>query len=308
MDILRKKEANSEVELSMIKEGKLSKHKEVNSMERTFVNVDEIFEEVHRQEEEAAKQHARYRDLVRDMLAEIAERVIMMTEIYDPDITLAVVMGLYAGLRVGEVCNLRMESSTYGPCFRFTLASKDCCTGIKIDLTRELPLRSDGIAVGGIKSERVQEVYSGYAQVIYDYYQKHIQRTKDYPREEAMPLFVSTRKVDGRCMAMTRTEYTARARKIFCDHVLPSCKDDPDPNMRLFYQQMKGRAWGVRFLRQWYTVSLALSGVDNFASLMCLRGDRSPYSAMVYIQNVGEIERRYLEAYEECERMIKEEV
>ena len=75
--------------------------------------------------------------------------------------------------------------------------------------------------------------------------------------------------------------------------------------MRLFYQQMQGHTWGAHSFRHWFTVSLILSGVDNIASLMNYRGDSSPESAMIYLQNKGEIQRKYLEASEQFGRMVK---
>ena len=305
--IVAKRDAISAFALAMIKEGRLPYIKEADLVETVYVKVKGFLVE-HRKyllKVRAFKRPAGYKSLVRDMPVGIAKRFVMMTELYDPDITLAVVMGLYAGLREGEVCNLRMDSSTYGPCFRFTKKSKKRCTGIEIDLSRELPLRSDGVVVGRIKIERTQAVFPGYAQIIYDYYQKHIQRTKGYPREETMPLFVSTRKVDGRCMAMTKAAYVARIKRIFYDHVLPSCQNDVDPSLRLFYQQVQGHTWGLHSFRHWFTVSLILSGIDNVASLMNYRGDTWPDSSLVYIQNKGEIQRKYLEASEKFGRMIK---
>ena len=302
-----KREAISDFALSLIRAGRVPNIKEADLVEVTLRKEKGFYikQQKYLLKVRAVKRPAGYKSLVRDMPVAIAQRFAMMTEIYDPDITLAVVMGLYAGLREGEVCNLRMNTSSFGPCFRFTLASEDRCTGIEIDLSRELPLRSDGIIVGKIKKERTQAVYSGYAQVIYDFYMKHIQRTKEYPREAAKPLFVNKKKVSGKYMAMTKDAYTVRLKKIFYDHVLPSCKDDPDPSMRLFYQQMQGHTWGAHSFRHWFTVSLILSGVDNIASLMNYRGDSSPESAMIYLQNKGEIQRKYLEASEQFGRMVK---
>lgn len=106
-------------------------------------------------------------------------------------------------------------------------------------------------------------------------------------------------------MAMTDRGYRDRVQRLFYNHVLPSCKDDADPEMRAYYIEMQGRTWGAHACRHWYTVSLILNGVDNLAELMQYRGDKRPRSAMVYLERKGELNRRYRKATNKFGRMIR---
>ena len=45
--------------------------------------------------------------------------------------------------------------------------------------------------------------------------------------------------------------------------------------------------------RHWYTVQLVLSGIENPGVLMYWRGDSSPESVLTYLQDKGELEKRY---------------
>ena len=304
-----KREAISEFALSLIEAGRLPLISKGDLVETTYIKDKRVVVPINKYllRTRAIKRPSGYKKLLRDMPYAIAERLLIMTELYDPDLTCAVALGLYAGLREGEICNMRLNTSIHGPCFKFTFVG-DSCTGIEIDLTKERVLRSDGKCVGKIKKERTQMVYSGFCQMLYDFYKKHLERTKDREREKYAPLFISKRmSSEGYYPAMTTSGFRERLAKIFFDHVLPSCKDDPDPDLRLYYLQMQGRTWGGHALRHWYTVTLVLLGVDNVAALMAYRGDKSPRSAMVYLQHKGEIERRYKAASETLGKMIRKE-
>lgn len=304
-----KRAAVTDFAVSLIEAGRLPLISKGDLVETTYIKDKGVVVPVNRYilRTRVIKRPSGYKRLLRDMPYAIAERLLIMTELYDPDLTCAVALGLYAGLREGEICNLRLNTSVYGPCFRFTFVA-DTCTGIEIDLTKERVLRSDGKCVGKIKRERTQMVYSGFCQIIYDFYKKHLERTQDKTREEYMPMFVSKRpSSEGYYPAMTKAGFRERLAKIFFDYVLPSCKADPDPDLRLYYLKMQGHTWGGHALRHWYTVTLVLFGVDNIAALMAYRGDKSPRSAMVYLQHKGEIERRYKAASETLGKMIRKE-
>lgn len=45
--------------------------------------------------------------------------------------------------------------------------------------------------------------------------------------------------------------------------------------------------------RHWYTVQLVLSGVNDPGTLMYYRGDKSPESALTYLQNKSELEKQF---------------
>ena len=74
----------------------------------------------------------------------------------DPMIAFAMVVQRTAGLRPGEVMNLRQDCSKVAPGKSIRIYQEGTrVSKIELDLQRELPMRSDGKAVGGIKKERM---------------------------------------------------------------------------------------------------------------------------------------------------------
>ena len=251
-----------------------------------------------------------YKQLYRDMPLALADRLITMAETYDPEIAFALTLQLYVGLRSGEVCNIRQNTSVFGPCFRLTYGDdfKMICTAIEIDLSKEYPLRSDGVSTGRIKKERKQGVFSLFVPEVESAYRRHLDLIRNKPVESSMPMFLCRHpdRKSGKYMAMTNSGYRDRVQRLFYKHVLPSCRDDADPYMRAYYEEMQGHTWGTHGCRHWYTVSLVLNGVDNVAELMTYRGDRSPRSAMVYLERKGELNRRYAKAANKFGKMIRQ--
>ena len=250
-----------------------------------------------------------YKMLYRDMPLAIAQRLISMAETFDPEIAFALVLQLLVGLRSGEVCNIRQNTSVYGPCFRVTYAddAKTICTGIEIDLLHEYPMRGDGKTVGRIKRERCQSVFPPFQAQVEESYRRHLELIKGKPVEEARPMFLTKRpdKKNGVYMAMTVSAYRDRVLRLFNEHVLPSCRNDADPMMRSFYHEMQGHTWGPHSCRHWYTVALILCGVDNVAQLMNYRGDKSPRSAITYLERKGELNNRYRKAVNKLGGIIR---
>ena len=91
---------------------------------------------------------------------------------YTPDIAFAICLQAFAGLRPGEVCNVRREGSPVGNGLIFT-RYEETVRKIEIDLTREIPMRSDGVICGRIKSERTQCVYPPFLQAFCVAYEHH---------------------------------------------------------------------------------------------------------------------------------------
>lgn len=250
-----------------------------------------------------------YKLLYRDMPIAMAERLVSMAEVYDPEIAFALVLQLYAGLRSGEVCNIRQNTSVFGPCFRITYADKDrqVCMAVEIDLLHEYPLRTDGKSTGRIKKERTQGVFSLFVPQVEDSYRRHLELIKGKPVEQTKPMFICKRldKRIGVYKAMTISGYRDRVQRLYFDHVLPSCRDDADPAMRRYYAEMQGHTWGPHACRHWYTVAMILNGVDNVAELMNFRGDKSPRSAITYLERKGELNRRFAKAANKLGGMIR---
>ena len=210
--------------------------------------------------------------LYRDMPLEMVERFIKMAELYDPELVLAIVLMAYVGLREGEVCNLTRERSIYGPRVIFTLqavteyidgkpTTTQVCVSIEINLKKELILRSDGVSVGKIKRKREQPVFSGFNQLVFDYYQRHLKLTESKEIEEYGPLFIEKNKKSesGKYMALTKEAMVKRLKNLFWEKVYPSLLKDYNPKFQEFYQHLKRHSWGPHSFRHWYTVYLVLT-------------------------------------------------
>ena len=61
-----------------------------------------------------------------------------------------------------------------------------------------------------------------------------------------------------------------------------------DPECRLYGQLLYERTLGPHALRHWFSVQLVLMGED-IAGLQYWRGDGNPESALLYLQNKGDL-------------------
>lgn len=246
--------------------------------------------------------------LMRDMPLEIVERFIKMSQIYEPELTFAFVLMAYGGLREGEVCNVRRKDSCYGPGVIISYSDgineakgtyERCheCTSMELDLLDTLVLRSDGKRVGEIKRERKQGVYSGYVDLIYNYYERHLRIIAFKECEEYKPMFITKykNKQTGKYMALTKASLRDRINRLFKEHVLPSLASDKNQKLQTFYAQMMNYSWGAHAFRHWFTVSLVLLGCDEVV-IQSARGDRNRNSSKIYLERKGELQNLYKSA------------
>lgn len=250
-----------------------------------------------------------YQKLMRDMPLAIAKRFIDCAEAYDPELVLPIVLSIFGGLRESEVTNLCRNDGILGECFRITRIS-GVCTGMEINLLQNRNLRSDGISVGSIKRKRRQALYEPFIPYIESKINAHIEMIKNRPCEPTMPLFLSKEKKNGLYMAMTVDAYRKRVQALYWNHVLPSCKNDVDTDLALYYNIMIGQnkrkhSWGAHAFRHLFTVMLVLTlPPGSVYTVQALRGDRSPKSAEDYLSNKGELERLYTKAVDRLIQMI----
>ena len=108
----------------------------------------------------------------RDMPSRVMEILIPMAKKYAPDIAFGIALQAFAGMRAGEVCNVRQQCSQYGPGLRFVEIGGQV-RRIEIDLTREYKLRSDTKDTGNIKKHRKQGVYPDFINVFMEMYEFH---------------------------------------------------------------------------------------------------------------------------------------
>ena len=87
--------------------------------------------------------------------------------------------------------------------------------------------------------------------------------------------------------------YYQRFRKIIREEMIPIFLKSDDPEVVFFGQLLQENNISPHIFRHWYTTQLVLSGVNEVSELMSARGDNSPESAWVYLQNKGEIAKQY---------------
>jgi hypothetical protein len=87
---------------------------------------------------------------------------------------------------------------------------------------------------------------------------------------------------------MTYADYRSKFQRLITEYLRPALLDHEDPECRLYGQLLYERSLGLQALRHWYSVQLALMGED-IAGLQYWRGDSSPESALVYLQNKSDL-------------------
>ena len=90
--------------------------------------------------------------------------------------------------------------------------------------------------------------------------------------------------------AMTYETYRTRFRELVDGHLRPYLIKSSDPELRLYGQLLYENQLGTHALRHWFTVQLVLRGED-IGSIQYWRGDSSPESSFLYLQNKGDITR-----------------
>lgn len=204
---------------------------------------------------------------------------------YAPDIVFAMCLQAFAGLRAGEVCNVRQESSPLGGGIVFTRIGDDI-RKIEIDLTRKISLRSDRVETGSIKKKRVQCVYPPFLDAFilaYDFHCKHLSSRSFEP--DYCPMFINNRN-----KAMTYNDYARRFDTLVTKHFRPALLKAGNPDCTLYGQLLYENDLTLHALRHWFSVQLVLHGED-IAQIQYWRGDKSPESAFVYLQNKGDLVR-----------------
>jgi integrase len=224
-------------------------------------------------------------DVFRELPTKAFKILLNLAFRYAPDIAFALCLQAFAGLRAGEVCNVRQEGSPLGGGVVFTRIGEDV-RKVEIDLTREIALRGDGVDVGRIKKERVQCVYPPFLDAFVTAYKFHLGFLSEHKFEpDYCPMFVNAR---GK--AMTYTDYSRKFIALVMNHFRPALLESDDPDCRLYGQLLYENRLGLHALRHWFSVQLVLNGED-VAQIQYWRGDSSPESAFVYLQNKGDLVR-----------------
>lgn len=199
-----------------------------------------------------------------------------------PEIAFAICISAFAGLRPGEVCNVRQEGSPLGSGLEITFFN-GTVKSVEIDLRVEYRLRSDGVRVGGIKKERRQRVYPAFLPAFCKAYEFHKSLIYDKGEKEYCPMFMGSY---GK--AMTYFNYRSKFQRLITEYVRPALLRHTDPECRLYGQLLYEHRLGPQACRHWFTVQLVLMG-ETVAGLQYWRGDSNPESALTYLQNKGDL-------------------
>lgn len=207
-----------------------------------------------------------------------------------PNLLGLVILSAFAGLRPSESCNVRREDSSLGPGIIINKTDGEI-TKIQIDLRRELILRSDGKITGSIKKERLQTVPSIFISSFAEYYEKYLEYLKKQPYEEDYGAL----NINKQGKAMIYRSYFNAFKQIVKEEMVPIYLASDDPELVEFGRILMEYDLAPHALRHWYSVQLTLAGY-TVPELMNARGDKSPESALTYIQNKGELEKQYAQA------------
>lgn len=235
------------------------------------------------------------------------------------DIIMQVANGSFAGLRPAESCNTRRKDSVYGPGLIFNTSyaldeddyipsielteeqsaifsrvydniPDESTKDIRIDLTKELVLRSDNSRVGAIKKERWQRVYTpfvGLYQKCYDIYMEYY--NKKFEGNDKDPFGALTLGRNG--MAMTYDTYRNKIIKVI-NNLIPIFLNNEDPEVVEYGHMLLEYNIAPHIFRHWFTVQLVLHG-ESVASIQYWRGDESPESAISYLSHKSDLIKKY---------------
>lgn len=225
-------------------------------------------------------------EILRDMPEKVFSILMSQISKKHPKILMAAALSAFGGLRPSESMNVRRRDSELGPGIRFQFED-DEVTDISIDLTKELNLRSDCVKVGGIKKERKQKIYPAFRQTFFEFYKIYMEylEGKEYEADYG-PLSINR---DHK--AMTYKNYYDEFGKVIKE-IIPILLASNDTELVAYGMLLQEKNLSPHALRHWFSVKLTLFGED-VAGLMYWRGDKSPESALTYLQNKSELEKQY---------------
>lgn len=226
--------------------------------------------------------------IFRDMPNSAFEMLFSHIAQFHKDLLMVVALGAFVGLRPSEACNVRREDSPLGPGILFH-QTEDQVFKIEIDLRKEMPLRSDLKPTGRIKRERLQTVPYIFLDVFLDTYNDYM----SYLEGKKYEIDYGPLNLNKQGKALSYDVYYQRFRKIIREEMIPLFLKSDDAEVVFFGHLLQENNISPHIFRHWYTTQLVLSGIDEISELMSARGDNSPESAWVYLQNKGEIAKQY---------------
>lgn len=226
---------------------------------------------------------------------------------YEPDITLGIALGAYAGLREGEVVNVR--------CGRLNTIRKSfgMVSGIEIDLTDKAPHFQNWKGKtdpGTIKKNRVQKVYNDFITDINELYETHIaiMESRGFHISADAPLFVNKQ---GN--PMTVQTYSNRVKTLFYERFLPSLKiacerQGAYAENAAFIETYENEYPGAHMFRHWFTMYLLTKARLTNGEIMKWRGDSSQESMNDYIHENADLIEIFKESSYTFQSQILEDI
>ena len=90
---------------------------------------------------------------------------------------------------------------------------------------------------------------------------------------------------------MTYQDYRNRVKKVV-EEIIPICLSSEDSEVVRYGLILQEYSLGPHVLRHWFSVKLVLYGED-VAGLMFYRGDTKPESALTYLRDKSELNKRF---------------
>ncbi|NGT94377.1 site-specific integrase [Clostridium perfringens] len=228
-------------------------------------------------------------DIFRNMPSEIFEVFLRLSEIHYPELTFAIALQAYAGLRPGEICNVRQSIAPKTPGVTYQkIGSK--ISAFNINLTKKLPMRADGTNVGGIKKRRTQKVYTPYLTKLQGLYKKHLSILNDCKFDSGYyPMFVNN---NGE--AITVKSYRDKIERLANVHLKEFLAKSNNVYFRRYAEILTQKKLSPHFLRHYFTVLLVLDGLTPH-EIASWRGDKSLDTSLIYCRDKDDLLRNIKE-------------
>lgn len=226
------------------------------------------------------------RSILRDLPESVFQIIFNRIMMSHMNLLMLAALGAFAGLRPSEACNVRRADSPLGPGLRFETVDGEI-RNFFIDLKKELVLRSDLVSVGQIKKERVQRVYPAFLEAFNDCYKKYMNYIDGRKYEAEYGALTTTR--DGK--AFTYDSYLKAFHNVVKE-CIPEMLASSDPEAVNYGHMLMEKQISPHIFRHWFSVKLTLYG-EGVEGLMFWRGDKSPESALTYINNKSDLERQF---------------
>lgn len=224
--------------------------------------------------------------IFRDMPEEVFWVMLELSKQYYPELTLAIALQAFAGLRPGEVCNVRQARCKLdGGGIKISKVVNKL-RYFEINLLNKYPMRADLKDVGGIKKKRKQKVYDKYLPTIKKLYERHMKILAESNLEDGYyPMFISE---EGK--ALTVSSYRDKLDRLINTHLKKALLESNNNYFRFYGEILTQRKLAPHFLRHWFTVRLVLDNLPPH-TVAEWRGDNNLDTSLAYCANKEELKK-----------------